>query len=87
MKPCGAWRSRRWQRELENLRIALARTEGELAKFEKQYRMPSAKFYRGYQAGKFDDRNDFIDWPGEYQIYQSLKKQPASLKGLKIAPR
>lgn len=75
------------QREQENLKLALARTEGELARFEKRYRMPSAQFYRGYQSGKLGDRDDFIDWAGEYQIYQLLKKQIASLRGLKIARR
>ncbi|NUM76871.1 hypothetical protein HUU40_21120 [candidate division KSB1 bacterium] len=75
------------QRERENLNFALARTEGELARFEKRYRVPSAKFYRRYRAGKFDDRDDFIDWAGEYQIYLLLKKQISSLRGLKIAGR
>lgn len=71
-------------REQENLQFALARTQGQLAQFEKRYRMTSAKFYRRYQSGKLDDRNDFIDWSGEYQIYLLLKEQIASLKGLKI---
>jgi len=49
--------------------------------------MSSAKFYRNYQSGKLDDREDFIDWSGEYQIYILIKEQIASLKGLKIDSR
>jgi len=74
-------------RERENLQFALARTQDELARFEKRYRLTSAKFYQRYQAGKLDDGNDFIDWSGEYQIYLSLKQQIASLRGLKIDHR
>jgi hypothetical protein len=71
-------------REKENLQLALARTRDELARFEKRYRSTSAKFYRSFQSGKLDDRNDFIDWAGEYRIYLLLKEQIASLRGLKI---
>lgn len=74
-------------REKENLQLALTRTRDELASFEKRYRLTSAKFYRTYQSGKLDDRNDFIDWAGEYRIYLSLKEQIASLRGLKIDHR
>ncbi len=71
-------------REKENLQLALARTRDELDRFEKKYRSASAKFYRRYQSGKLDDRNDFIDWAGEYRIYLLLREQIASLRGLKI---
>ncbi len=74
-------------REKENLQLALTRTRDELARFEKRHRLTSAKFYRSYQSGKLDDRNDFIDWAGEYQIYLLLREQIASLRGLKIDHR
>ena len=74
-------------REQENLRFALDRTQHELSRFEEHYKLSSAKFYRNYQSGKLDDRDDFIDWSGEYQIYILIKEQIASLKGLKIDSR
>ncbi|NIR50547.1 hypothetical protein GWO43_13860 [candidate division KSB1 bacterium] len=46
--------------------------------------MPSKKFYELYEKGELDDRNDFIDWAGEFQIYQSLREQIEVLKELKI---
>ena len=73
--------------EQENLQFALARTRSELAKFERLYGMASAKFYRRYKSGKLDDRDDFIEWSGEYQIYLLIKEQIASLRGLKIDGR
>jgi len=74
-------------REREKLLFAIVRTKEELARFEKQYRSSSVRFFRRYQTGKLDDRDDYIDWAGEYQIYLILKERLADLKGLKIDNR
>ena len=71
-------------REREILKAGLKKTEKNLKQFEKKYDMSSEKFYGRYQNGKFDDRNDFIDWACEYHIYQSLCEQLEVLKELRV---
>ena len=75
------------EREREKLLFAIMRTKEELTRFEKRYRSSSVKFFRRYQTGKLDDRNDYIDWAGEYQIYLILKEKLANLRGLKVDGR
>lgn len=70
-------------RELKILRSGLAKTQENLKHFEKLYKMSSEKFFRNYQNGQLDDRNDFIDWAGEYHLYQSLREQMEVLKEIK----
>lgn len=72
------------EREREKLLFAIMRTKEELARFEKRYRSSSTQFFRRYQTGKLDDREDYIDWAGEYQIYLILKEKLSNLRGLKV---
>ena len=71
-------------REEEILRNGLSRTTKNLREFERKYDLPSNEFYKRYQNGQLDDRNDYVDWAGEYQIFESLKEQIELLKELKL---
>ena len=72
------------EREQEILKAGMVRTLDKLNEFEKKYGISSQKFFELYQNGKTDDRNDYIDWAGEYQIYQSLKEQIGVLEEIKV---
>lgn len=69
-------------RERKLLQLALQRTRENLMRFEKQYSMDSASFFDLYQKGQTDDRNDYIDWAGEYQIFSSIRNQLQCAKEL-----
>lgn len=71
-------------REERLLLASLSKTEENLAQFEKQYQMSSKVFFDQYQSGKTDDRNDFIDWAGEYQIFLSISEKIMHIRGVKI---
>lgn len=73
------------QRQSQLLKQSLERTTQILKKFETQYGITSDEFFRLYQDGKSDDRNDFIDWAGEYQIFQSLYDQIRCLEEIEFA--
>jgi len=64
------------------LQTALRRTQEKLSQFEKQYQLNSEHFFSLYQGGRLDDRNDYIDWAGEYQIGQNLREQLSFLEEL-----
>jgi hypothetical protein len=66
------------------LLIALKKTDEKLKTFEKQYKQSSEEFFEQYQTGKTDDRNDYIDWAGEYQIFLSIKEKIEALDELTI---
>lgn len=72
------------QREKKLLQTALKRTKNNLRKFELQYQMSSDKFFELYQAGKKDDRDDFIDWAGEYYLYLGIKEKIQGVEELTI---
>lgn len=71
-------------REKRLLLIALTRTQEKLKKFENQYNMTSDEFFQLYQSGKTDDRNDYIDWSGEYHILLSINEKINDLEELTI---
>ena len=69
-------------RQKQILQTALQRTLEKQSQFEKQYEMNSDHFFTLYQSGDLDDRNDYIDWAGEYQIGQNLREQLNCLEEL-----
>jgi len=71
-------------REKKLLLIASARTREKLNKFENEYNMSSDEFFQLYQSGKTDDRNDYIDWAGEYHILLSINEKINDLEELTI---
>ena len=60
-------------RQRRLMQAALLRTQENLRQFETRYQMESACFFALYQSGKLDDRNDYVDWAGEYQILQNIR--------------
>jgi hypothetical protein len=46
--------------------------------------MSSEKFSLLYQAGKTDDRDDYIDWAGEYQIYLSIDEKIQDIEEMTV---
>ncbi len=63
------------KREHALLERSLNKTEAHLRGYEQRYRFSSEIFFQRYQNGELDDRNDHIDWAGEYQIYLSIREQ------------
>lgn len=72
------------EREKKLLAIALKRTKIQLHHFEKQYDMSSERFFELYLLGKLDDRNDYIDWAGEYQLFNNINEKIKNLEGIAI---
>lgn len=68
-------------REKKLLLAAQKRTREKLNNFEAQYDMSSEEFLIKYQAGKTDERDDFIDWAGEYHIFMSISEQLQHIEG------
>ena len=62
-------------RQQKMLQTALQKTKENLNLFENRYHLDSTSFFAQYQRGETDDRDDYIDWAGEYQILQSIQNQ------------
>ena len=43
-----------------------------LRKFEDKYGMSTIEFYARFATGKMGDSADFVDWAGDFMIYQRL---------------
>lgn len=67
--------------ETEVARGQLAELKRDLAAFETKYKMTSADFYARFQAGKTDDRMDFVEWASLMQMAQNLEKRIELLAG------
>ncbi|MBP7963331.1 MAG: hypothetical protein KBG20_21130 [Caldilineaceae bacterium] len=46
----------------------------DMAVFEKKYQMPSAEFYRKFQAGQMGDDFEFFEWSAMYRMYTGTRR-------------
>lgn len=69
--------------EINQLEIDLAATEKDLSEFERQYNLSTAEFFRQWNAGKTDDRMDYVEWASLAQMAENLQKRLELLKGEK----
>lgn len=67
--------------EIDLCRKQLSQLQTDLAVFEQQYDLTSAKFYRQFQAGEMDDRMDYIEWASLVQMAQNLQERLHLLTG------
>ena len=56
-----AYQVAEFQKSLLNLRL-------DLQQFEETYHLPTDEFYREFQAGIRDDREDYMVWAGLYEL-------------------
>lgn len=61
--------------ELSQLQSDLAATEKDLGDFERQFKMSTVDFFQEWQAGKTDDRMDYVEWASLAQMADSLRKR------------
>jgi hypothetical protein len=66
------------------LQAGLKRTKARLKAFEKEFGQSSQKFYRAYQTGKLGDEEKIMEWAGEWETYQELKKALALLEEAEV---
>lgn len=60
---------------LEETLQSLHALEGQLRKFEEQYRLRSDDFYRLVQEGRVEQSADFLEWLGLYEIKRKREQQ------------
>ena len=65
--------------EVSQSQTQLAEIEKVLAEYEKQFNMPTAKFFERYQAGQTDDSAESVEWASLAQMAESLLKRLALL--------
>lgn len=73
------------KREKSMFEIAINQTVEILENFEKKYRMETKTFYKKFCDGKIGDKTDFIEWAGEKEILDRLKKQYNEIKEIQFA--
>lgn len=54
---------------------ALLALKSDLVAYEHQYAMTSEAFYARFLTGEMGDSEDVVVWAGEYELYQSLKRE------------
>ena len=59
----------------KKLKREIARMQEDLDKYEKQYNMKSAVFFKQFEAGKLGDSKDFILWSGIYEMQLDSKQK------------
>ena len=63
------------QLELRSIIVGLQRTRSMLRNYEQKYNMKSKEFYKKFMKGVLEEKDEFIDWAGEYEIYQELTRR------------
>ena len=54
---------------------ALLALKADLLAHEHRHGMSSDVFIARYQAGELGDKRDLVAWAGDYQLYQSIKRE------------
>lgn len=67
--------------EAEEARSHLAALDADLAAFEQQYGLSSAKFKKQYEAGQTDDRLDYVEWASLLRMRENLLRRLQLLSG------
>jgi len=65
--------------EVSRLQMQLDEIQRVMADYERQYDMTSAAFFAKYESGQTDDRMDYVEWAGLFQMAGHLRKQIARL--------
>lgn len=65
--------------EASRIRMQLEDMERVMAGYEKQYGMTSVEFLKKYEAGKTDDRMDFVEWSGLVKMSKGFRKTLAAI--------
>ncbi|MGH7966499.1 MAG: hypothetical protein ACRERD_32515 [Candidatus Binatia bacterium] len=55
-----------------NVHESLEELITEMRAFEDKYGMSTVEFYARFAAGKMGDSRDFIEWAGDFMVYQRL---------------
>ena len=69
--------------EINQLEMDMAATQKDLAEFERRYHLPTADFFRQWQAGQTDDPMDYVKKEGASlaQMAENLRKRLEFLRG------
>ncbi|MFQ6040122.1 MAG: hypothetical protein ACE5PV_04635 [Candidatus Poribacteria bacterium] len=72
--------------KISRIQLSIDMTQQKLLAFEKKYNVSSEHFFKKMAAEDLDDGDmEYVEWAGEYQILQRLKKQLKQLQGIKFA--
>ena len=71
---------------LEEILQSIHALEGQLRKFEEQYRLRSEDFYRLVQEGRLEQSADFIEWLGLCEIKCKREQQYRRLTDALLDP-
>jgi len=67
--------------QVAELKRGILNLKLDLKSYETKYRMSSESFYKRFSRGKIDDRHDYIQWAGLYEMLNKNEKQLQGLKG------
>lgn len=65
--------------ETSRMRMQLDDIQRVLAGYETQYGLSSSEFFQQYDAGKTDDRMDYVEWASLIQMADHLRQKLASI--------
>jgi hypothetical protein len=71
-------------KEIKRCEIGATLSEKALKQFEDRYKMSSEEFFFKMENGELDDRLDFIEWAGEYELLRRTRQKLNALKGIRI---
>ncbi|OQX99208.1 MAG: hypothetical protein B6I24_03270 [Bacteroidetes bacterium 4572_128] len=66
--------------QIDELKLGLYNIKKDLDEFEKKYLIDTKLFYKKFQAGEIDDKDDFMIWAGIYEMFLRDKQILEKLK-------
>jgi phage shock protein A len=70
--------------EMRLVRAGLRKTENNLKQFEKKYNMNTETFISNYEEDKLEETIDFIEWIGEFRMFERLSDKLKTMKSIRF---
>jgi len=67
--------------QVAELKRGIINLKLDIRAYEKKYKMTSADFYKQFNQGKMDDREDYMLWAGLCEMLEKNEKQLQGLEG------
>ncbi len=66
--------------QIKELKLGIYNIQKDLKQFEEKHNMKTKLFYEEFEAGKIDDRDDYIIWSGIYEMFLRDKQKLEKLQ-------
>ena len=70
--------------ELRLIEVGIRKSKQILKKYEDKYQLKTQDFIADYENDKMDETMDFIEWIGEFRMFERLNEKADTLRSIRF---